>query len=70
MAGLTGLLNRVKKCQKIFKILNKPKVESIVYMDSNGEILWHEDVEYNPSGDSAVPLPLTLEEWEASNMSS
>jgi hypothetical protein len=68
MSGISGILGRVRKCGKIFTLLNKPRVQSIVYMNSEGEILWEEGVEYNPTGVLVVPQRMTLEEWESANI--
>ncbi len=38
-------------------------MQSIVYMGENGNILWDENANYS-SGLLAVPLPMSLEQWE------
>lgn len=64
MAGYAAIGSRITKCQKRMSVLFAPKVESIVYMDQEGNLLWDENVEYNSSGVLAVPLQLSLDEWE------
>jgi hypothetical protein len=68
MAGYAALGSRITKCQKRMSVLFAPKVESIVYMDHDGELLWDENVEYNRSGVLAVPLPQSLDEWERKSL--
>jgi hypothetical protein len=65
MSGLTGLISRIKKCQNLFQIQNTIPRRSVVFMDQDGEIIIEEGVEYNESGVLAVPLPVSLDEWEA-----
>ena len=67
MAGLNGLISRVRKCLKKCHFLTSERPRSIVYMNQDREILWEDGVEYN-SGVLVVPLELSLEEWEAQNI--
>lgn len=65
MSGYSGFLSRIKKCQKLLSVLLAPPIRSIVYMDQDGEPIWEEGVEYNKTGVLAVPLPMSMDEWEA-----
>ena len=44
----------------------KPK-RSVVYIDTDGNYLWEEGVEYN-DGVLVAPVPMTVEEWEKRNI--
>ena len=68
MSGLSGLVGRIKKCQKVFSLMTKIPKRSVVYMDENREILWEEGVEYNAGGVLVVPLPMTVDQWEQNNI--
>jgi hypothetical protein len=68
MSGISGIFARVRKCGKLFSSLHKPRVQSIVYMNRAGEILWEEGVEYNPNGVLVIPQRMTLEDWESANI--
>ncbi len=63
MPGISHLKNRTKKLSRDSFDVLKGRLQSIVYMDENGNILWDENVNYN-SGLLAVPLPVSLEQWE------
>lgn len=65
MSGYSGFSSRLKKCQKLLSVLLAPPVVSVVFMDQNGELIWEDGIEYNESGVLAVPLPVSLDEWEA-----
>ena len=66
MGGISHLKNRTKKLAKESFQALQGKKQSIVYIDTEGNILWEEDVNYN-SGVLAVPLPCKSdEEWEDS----
>ena len=67
MAGLSGLMSRVKKCQKTFSLLNRTPKKSIVYMDLEGNYMWEDGVDYNESV-LAIPKPMTIDEWERKNI--
>lgn len=64
MAGITGLLTRINKCQKEFWFLNRPMAVSTVNMNADGEIMWEREVTYNPNGVLVVPLSMSIDEWE------
>ncbi len=63
MPGISHLKNRTKKLGRDSFEALKGRLQSIVYMDENGNILWDENVNYN-KGLLAVPLPVSLEQWE------
>ena len=67
MAGKTELSNRLKKCEKGYRLANKPNKRGVAYVDENGDLILEDGVEYN-DGVLAVPLPMTLEEWEQRNI--
>lgn len=67
MSGFSALLSRVKKCQKICSIMNRTPKKSFVVMDSDGNLLWEEGVEYTQIV-LALPLPMTIDEWEDNNI--
>ncbi len=68
MSGLTALISRIKKCQNLFQIQNTVPKRSVVFMDRDGgELLWEEGVDYNESGILAVPLPMSIDDWEMFN---
>ena len=66
MAGLSGLISRAKKCEKVFSLLNRTPKQSIVYMDIEGNLLIEDGVDYNDAV-LAIPEPMTVDEWEQSN---
>ena len=70
MAGIVGLTSRIKRCEKALFILQRKPKSSFVYMDKDGNYLWDDDVEYNDEGVLALPLPMTLDEWEFRNIHS
>ncbi len=64
MGGISHLKNRTKKLGKASFEALQGKKQSIVYIDTEGNILWEEGANYN-SGVLAVPLPCTSDEdWE------
>ena len=63
MVGISRLKNRAKKLSKESYNVLKGRRHSIVYMDADRNLLWNEKVNYN-SGVLAVPLRMTLEQWE------
>ena len=67
MAGQTELSNRLKKCEKTYNFSHRKRKQSVVYMNRDGEYLWEEGVEYHP-GVLAIPLQMTIEEWEQNNI--
>lgn len=63
MGGVSQLKSKIKKLSRTsFEILRGQK-HSIVYMDSDGTILWDDRVNYH-DGVLAVPLPMSGAEWE------
>ena len=67
MSAFSALLSRVKKCQKICSIMNRIPKRSFVDIDLDGNLLWEEGVEYTQIV-LAVPLPMTMDEWEENNI--
>lgn len=63
MAGIAGLTSKIRRCEKALFILHRKPKQSIVFMDRDRNILWEDGVEYN-DGVLAVPLQMTIEEWE------
>lgn len=62
MAGIEHLRNKIEKLSKNTR--KTEKIESIVYMDEHGELLWEENVKYNSTGVLAVPCLVGMDEWE------
>ena len=62
MGGISHLKSRAKKLEKDSFLALQGRRHSIVYMDTERNILWG-DVLYNERGVLAVPSPMTLEEW-------
>lgn len=67
MSGKTELLNRLKKCEKGYRLANKQNKRGVAYVDDNGELILEPGIVYN-DGVLAVPLPMTIEEWEQKNI--
>jgi len=67
MSGYSGLVSRIKKCQKVCSFITRTPIRSIVFMDKDGELIWEEGVNYNKKGLLAVPLPMSIEDWEKRN---
>lgn len=65
MAGLAGLATRIKKCEKMVALLNRQPIVSVVFMDECGAMIFEDGVEYNQRGVLAVPLLMSIAEWEA-----
>jgi hypothetical protein len=61
--GISHLKNRTKKLGKDSFDALRGRMHSIVYMDTEGNILWDKKVNYN-SGVLAVPSPMTLAQWQ------
>jgi len=64
MPGYAGFLNRLKKLEKKLSVLLAPPIRSVIFMDSDGELIIEEGVEYNKTGVLAVPMPMSMDEWE------
>lgn len=62
VGALESVVQRIKN-----KLPTKNTKVSVVYTDQDGSLILDEETEYN-SGVLAVPLPMTEEEWERTNL--
>lgn len=68
MAGYSGLVSRLKKCQSKLSHLTRKPIRSVVFVDREGNMIIEEGVEYNERGVLAIPQPMDCDEWEQFNM--
>jgi hypothetical protein len=68
MSGFSGIVGRLKKSEKSCSSILKTPPRSVAFTDENGEPIFKEGVEYNPTGVLVVPGKMTMDEWEKKNI--
>ena len=64
MGGVSQLKSKIKKLSRSSLDVLEGSKRSIVYIDTDDNILWDDNVVYN-DGVLAVPLPMSIDEWES-----